>query len=131
MMLTGSLMKRVAYRGADERQAAADQGEDQHEALARAARGGVGAVRGLAGQRRDDAEALGGIVQAETDDQQAIPMAIISASRRAGLQRGTTELTACACDIAPGPKRREGAGAAVRLRRNTDVLAHSAVERPG
>lgn len=36
-------------------------------------------------------------------------MAIISASRRAGLQRGTPELTACACDITPGPKR-EGAG---------------------
>jgi WD40 repeat protein len=58
----------VADRGADERRAAADQAQQQQEAPAWPGRG-AGAIP-AAGQRRDDAEAFGGVMQAEPDDQQ-------------------------------------------------------------
>ena len=60
-------MKPWPIERADEGRAAADRAQRQQEAPARAARRAVAVDVG--GQRRDDAEALGGVVQAEADDQ--------------------------------------------------------------
>src|SRR3954471_11511359 len=54
--------ERMADEGADERRPAVDQAEHEQEAPARA--------RTDRGKRCDDAEALGGVVQAEPDDEQ-------------------------------------------------------------